>query len=74
MDLSQQTRVRTAPRGRRVFGAGALAGVLAAGLNLAIRVPVLALLDRHDVPFPLAPGAVVIFTFVPCLLGAADQK
>jgi hypothetical protein len=58
------------PRARRVVGLGALAGLLAVGINLAIRSAALALLRESVVPFPLAVGADVLFTLLPCLLGA----
>jgi hypothetical protein len=59
------------PSSRRVLGAGVLAGILSVAVNLAIRALVLALRDRPDVPYPLAPIPVVEFTFLPTLLGTA---
>jgi len=55
----------------RVLGTGTAAAVLAVVVNLAVRAAVLGLLSPHAVPFPLAPGADVIFTFLPALLGTA---
>jgi len=61
----------TRPRARRVVGFGALAGVLAVTINLAVRGAALALLREAAVPFPLAVGADVVFTLLPCVLGAS---
>jgi hypothetical protein len=46
-----------------------LAGALAVAVNLAIRALVLALLDKPDVPYPLALPPVIEFTFLPSLFG-----
>jgi hypothetical protein len=62
-------RTPTRPGAWSVLGFGVLAGLGAVLVNLAIRAGVLALLGGHPVPFPLAPAADVIFTFVPSLLG-----
>ena len=68
MSTTVQRRDRR-PTGRRVLGAGVLAGALAVAVNLAIRALVLALLDRPDVPYPLVLAPVIEFTFLPSLLG-----
>jgi hypothetical protein len=60
----------TTPPARRVIGYGALAGVLAVAVNLAVRGAALALLREPVVPFPLAAGADVVFSMLPCVLGA----
>jgi len=59
------------PTGWRIVGAAGLAGAGSVAVNLTIRALVLALLVKPQVPYPLALGPVIEFTFLPCLLGAA---
>jgi hypothetical protein len=66
--MSTTDHLRTS---RRIVGAAALAGTVAVAVNLAIRALVLALLDKPRAPYPLVIPPVVLFAFLPCLLGAA---
>ncbi len=62
---------RTRPGAGRIFGIGTAAAALAVVVNVALRAGILAVLSPHALPFPLAPGADIVFTFVPGLLGTA---
>lgn len=60
----------TQPKALRLLGFGALAGVLAAAVNIVIRGAALAVLRVPVPPFPLAVGADVLFTLMSCVFGA----